>query len=64
MSKWIRAGKAKWGFAAYLTLFNKINFYCGLSDSWGIAIEYSFYDRSLTFKILNLYAGFEVYHGE
>lgn len=62
--KWIRTGKSKYGPSAYLTLFDKVNFYCGASDSWGIAIEASFYDRSLTFKILNLYAGVEVFHSE
>ena len=64
MSKWIEAGKHDWGFSAYLTMFDKINFYCGTADNLGVAINVSLYDRSITFQFLHLYAGVEVFHGE
>jgi hypothetical protein len=64
VSKWIRAGKSEWGLGAYLTLFNKVHFYCGTADNLGVAINISLYDRSLTFQLLHIYAGFEVFHGE
>ncbi len=62
MAKWIKFRKSVWGLSASVVMFDKISFYCGTLDHWGIGIELSFYDRSLTFKLLNLYAGFEIYH--
>jgi hypothetical protein len=60
MSKWIKLERGVFGLSASATMFDKIVFYAGRSDSWGISIEVSFYERSLTFKILNLYVGLEV----
>jgi hypothetical protein len=62
VSKWIKLERGVYGLSVSATLFDKIVFYAGRSDSWGIAIEFSFYDRSITFKILNLYMGAEFYH--
>ena len=60
MSKWIKLERGVFGLSASATLFDKIVFYAGRSDSWGISAEVSFYDWSLTFKIFNLYAGIEI----
>jgi len=62
VSKWINVYKTIWGFSINLTLFDKINFYAGRRDSWGIGIDVSFYDRSITFEIFNLYMGVEVWY--
>lgn len=62
MSKWIKLERGVYGLSASATLFNKIVFYAGRSDSWGISAEVCLYDRSITFKILNLYMGAELYH--
>jgi hypothetical protein len=53
-----------WMQSMALVLFDKVSFYAGRSDSWGIGIELSFYDRSLTFRLLNIYFGVEVWHSE
>jgi hypothetical protein len=61
MSGWIRFQRY-WELGASLTLFDKINFYVGRAEAWGIGIKIGFYDRSITFEILNLYFGMEIYH--
>jgi hypothetical protein len=62
VSKWIKIQKEKWNLSAYILLFNKVRLYAGTSDHWGLGVEVSFYDRSLTFEILNLYTGIEILH--
>jgi hypothetical protein len=62
MSKWIKIDKSLWGFSAAIVFFDKVSFYAGKSDSWGIGIKVNLYDRSLTFEILNLYMGIEIWH--
>jgi hypothetical protein len=62
VSKWIKLERGVFGLSASAILFDKIVFYAGRSDSWGISAEICFYDRSITFKILNLYVGIEIYH--
>ena len=62
MSKWIKFDKYWWGFGGHVVFFNKVSFYAGTRESWGIGINVSFYDRSITFDILNLYFGVEVWH--
>lgn len=64
MSKWIRIEKSQWGLSASLLLFNKLNFYAGRTDHWGISADINFYDRAITFGILNLYVGVELWHKE
>lgn len=64
MSKWIKFSKHSWGLDASILIFNKINFYAGWTDHWGIGVNINFYDRSLTFEVLNAYFGVEVLHGE
>jgi hypothetical protein len=64
MNKWIKVEKEKWNFSAYVLLFNKIRLYAGKTDHWGIGVEVCFYDRSLTFEILNLYTGVEILYSE
>ena len=59
--KWIKFSKSYWGLSASLVLFDKVCFYAGKTDHWGIAAEINFYDRSISFEIFNLYAGFEVW---
>lgn len=62
MAKWVRFEKSIWGLSASIVMFNKVSFYCGNMDHWAVAIEVSHHDRSLTFKLFNLYAGVEIYH--
>ena len=64
LNKWIRLDRGAFGFSYNLNFFDKINFYVGRSDYWGIAVDVSFYDRSLTFRLLNIYVGVEVWHNE
>lgn len=64
MSKWIRFEKSSWGLSAAIVMFNTVAFYFGRTDHWGIGVNINFYDRSMTLEMLNLYAGFEIYHGK
>lgn len=59
MSKWIKIYKSYLGLSASIAFFDKVCFYAGKTDHWGIGFEFSFYDRSITFEIFNLYAGVE-----
>lgn len=61
MSKWVKASKSAWGLSASLVFFDKVNFYAGKTEHWGISFDVNFYDRSLTFEILNLYCGVEIW---
>ncbi len=61
MSKWIKFDKYWYGFGGHIVFFNKVSFYAGTTDHWGIGFEVSFYDRSITFDILNLYFGVEIW---
>jgi hypothetical protein len=62
VSKWIKFDKYWYGFGGHVVFFNRVSFYAGASDHWGIGVEINFYDRSITFDILNLYFGVEVWH--
>lgn len=62
MTKWIKVDKDPWGTYVVVALFNKIAFYAGQTDHWGIGANINLYDRSITFEIFNLYAGAEVWH--
>ena len=64
MAKWIKIDKSFWGLSAAIVFFDKVSLYAGKSESWGIGIKVSFYDRSITFEILNLYIGVEIFHKE
>lgn len=64
MSKWIKISKSYLGLSASAVLFDKICFYAGRADHWSVGVEINFYDRSLTFKLLNLYAGVEIWHAK
>jgi hypothetical protein len=59
MTKLIKFEKSSWGLSASMILFGRICFYAGRTDHWGISAEANLYDRSITFEILNLYAGVE-----
>jgi hypothetical protein len=63
MAKWIKFHKSPFGISAEMVLFDKVCFYVGKTDHWGIGFDINFYDRSLTFEILNLYTGVELWHG-
>ena len=52
------------GLSYNLIFFDKVNLYIGRSDYWGVAVDISPYDRSLTFRLLNIYFGVEVWHAE
>lgn len=62
MTKWIKFEKHPWGLSSHITFFNKVNFYYGFADHWGLGFDINFYDRALTFNILNVYFGIEVWH--
>ncbi len=62
MAKWIKFEKPWHGLSVHMTVADKVDFFAGKSDSWGIEASYSPYDRSIILKIFNLYAGFEVWH--
>lgn len=47
-----------------LTINDKIRFFAGTSDHWGIGINYCHYDRSLTVDILHWYIGLEVWNND
>lgn len=59
MAKWIKFEKSAWGLSSSMVLFDKVCFYAGKTDHWGIGAEINFYDRSIGFEILNIYAGVE-----
>jgi hypothetical protein len=61
VSKWIKATKYYWTLGGQVEFFNKVVVYAGTRDSWGIGFDISFYDRSITLNILNLYFGVEVW---
>lgn len=64
MAKWIRLEKSSWGLSRSIVIFNKISFYAGVTDHWGIGANINFYDRALTFEFLCWYFGVEVWYGE
>lgn len=64
MTKWIKFSKHKWGFASSILIFDKINFYAGVTDHWGVGANVNFYDRAITFEILCWYFGVEILHSE
>ena len=64
MVKWIKFDKSSWGLSASIVMFDRVAFYAGKTDHWGIGFDVNFYDRSFTVEILNWYAGFEVYYRE
>jgi hypothetical protein len=64
MKKWIRFDKSSWGLSGSIVIFDTICIYAGRTDHWGIAAAINFYDRSISFEILNLYMGIEVWHSE
>lgn len=64
MSKWVKVSKSSWGLSTSVAFFDKVNFYAGKTDHWGIGFDINLYDRALTLEILNLYCGVEIWHGE
>ena len=62
MSKFVRYEKNHWNLGGAVVLFNKVSFYLGRTDHWGIGANINLYDRSITFELLNLYFGVEIYH--
>lgn len=64
MKKHIKVIKSYLGTSVSIVFFDKINIFLGRTDSIGIGINYCTYEKSLTFEILNLYAGIEVWNKE
>lgn len=64
MSKWVKTDNYWWGFGGHVLFFDKVAFYIGTTDHWGVGIEVSLYERSLTFNILNLYMGVEIWRSQ
>ena len=65
MAKWIKLEK-QWFGSYHLTIANKINFYLGRKSLGNpeIGIDLSFYDRALTFNLIFIYVGVEIFHKE
>lgn len=47
-----------------LTVGNKVHFYLGKTDHWGLGFDYNHYERAFTLDIIHWYVGFEVWHNE
>lgn len=62
MVKWVRVQKSSLGMSAAIEVFDKIAFYAGKTDHWGLGFDINFYDRSFTIEVLNWYFGFEIYY--
>lgn len=62
MAKWFRFEKSSWGLSASIVMFNKVCFYAGKTDHWGIGANINLYDWSLNFEIFNCYTGVEIWH--
>lgn len=62
MSRWIKASKSSWGFSASIVILDRVSFYAGKTDHWGIGVNLNLYDKALTFELLNLYTGIEILH--
>ena len=62
MAKWVKFEKSAWGLSSSIVILDTICLYAGKTDDWGISAAINFYDRSLTFKVLNLYTGVEIWH--
>ena len=61
MNKWIKIRKYAWTLGGQVEIFDRIVFYAGTTDHWGIGFNVNFYDRAITFEIFNLYFGVEVW---
>ena len=59
MSKWIKYHESSLGISAAIVILDRIVIYWGRTDHWGIGSNVNLYERSITFEILNLYAGIE-----
>lgn len=57
----IKLEKAWHGLSASMLINERVCFFAGKSDSWGISAKISFYENSLTLQIFNLYAGVEIW---
>ena len=53
-----------WTGSVSATVNERVHFYAGSMDHWGLGVELNFYDRSFTIKVLNWYIGFEIWHSE
>lgn len=62
MSKFVRYEKGL--LSGHAIVMGKLDFYAGVSDSWGLGVSICFYDRSLTFNILKWYIGVEVFYND
>jgi hypothetical protein len=60
--EWFKIDNTDWGLSKAIVLFDKVRFYAGTTDHWGIGIYYCHYDTSLTIDILCWYIGVEAYH--
>jgi predicted AAA+ superfamily ATPase len=47
-----------------VTINDKVRFFIGTSDRWGLDISYSHYDRCLSLMVIHWYMGVEVWHNE
>ena len=63
-NKFVKIEKSTWGLSGAIVFFDKVSFYAGWADHWGLGFDINFYDRALTFNVLNAYFGVEVWHKE
>lgn len=61
MSKWIKYHESSLGISAAIVILDRIIIYWGRTDHWGIGANVNLYERSITFEILNLYIGVEIF---
>lgn len=62
MGKYFDYTKSWTGLSASLTVMNKVSFYAGVTDHWGLGFDINFYNRSFTIDFIKWYIGFEIWH--
>ena len=51
-----------WIGSRSMTINNKVRFFFGKSDRWGLEASYTHYDRAFNLLIIHWYLGFEVWY--
>lgn len=63
-NKFFKIEKSKWSLSATVIVLDRVSFFGGQADHWGLGFDINFYDRALTFNVLNIYFGVEIWHKE
>lgn len=64
MNKIVKFEKSPLGIAAYASVLDRVHFYVGRADVWALGFEFDFHAKSLTFNVLNVYFGAEIFREE